>query len=348
MIDDPFILVDPPEPLPAGLGVVMLRSRLGTLKGMQERNLQGRFLVRALLSDHVPLSGSVRQILSRPVQHSLFVQGNPLTMYLHHGGRNAVFFDLLPEAADKLKSIEVEVETKFPSNAFLAARTAFNCLLDSVMRVRWLPITISRLDLHIAGEVEPLCHQLVLPFDESLRIGPLGGIHQFPPIAAYEAVVREAITATSPFYRLLCAYRLYEGLQPLRRWLRDTAAKLQIDTRLPKPREVDPRELMLYGFSEEFRSGLRTTDDVWKKMTEHRNSVAHFLSRKSGAALRIFEGATYYEYSLCGAYLLKCANEGFRDLWQYFSKHLNSHLTRGSILPLAEQREMFILRPDKT
>jgi hypothetical protein len=240
----------------------------------------------------------------------------------------------------------VFAESKYPSNTFLAARTAVNCLLDSLMRGWSLPLTIARMDLHLDEEEEPICHQLVLPFAQRVRLDPLGGVHQFPPLAAHESMLREAITATSPFYRFLCAYRLYEGIQPLRKWLRDVAKRLNVSVKLPKPPRIDPDALRRYGFTPDFVKGVRTTEDVWEKMNDHRDRVAHFLTKKGGAALPFHDGRAYLEYSLCGAFLLKCSHEAFRELWLYFSKHLNGLLTLGSVLPIIEQRGDFILRPD--
>ena len=101
--------------------------------GALEREARERqFVVRAVLSDHVPLAGPMAEILTRPSYHLMSVNDNLLTIFLHHGGMNAAFFDLVGSGPDgALAYIGVEVESRFPSNCFWAARTAVSQLLDT-------------------------------------------------------------------------------------------------------------------------------------------------------------------------------------------------------------------------
>lgn len=202
-------------------------------------------------------------ILNRPSHHRVAVNDHKLSIYLHHGGRNAVYFDLVGAGSeDWLDYIEVVV-SKYPSNCFWSARTAVSQLLDSMMRTTWLPLTIRRLDLYLEGDESPLCQQLILPFTEGVRWGPLGGIHQYRFFAPYEALIREAITTGSPFYRLLCAYRLYEGVQPLRKMLRELGERAGVPITLPKPQALDLQWLKRFGIRDEFLTGLKNVEDFW-------------------------------------------------------------------------------------
>lgn len=344
---DLYVLVDPKRPLPCSLGVVVRQSRIETLAAVEREGKELTFVVRAVLSDHIPLAGSMEEILSRPSHHLLAVNENKLTIYLHHGGRNAVFFDLVGAAPDLwVEHIDVHMRSRYPSNCFLAARSAVSYLLDSMMRVQWLPLTIRRLDLHLESDEAPLCHQLILPFTDGVRIGPLGGIHQLGFLAAHEALIREAITTGSPYYRLLCAYRLYEGLGPLRKTLRDLAKKEGIDVSLPKPPVIDIELLKGFGFRDDFLAGIKNAEDFWKKTTEMRNGAAHFLLDDADGPVSISDGGVYHQYSLAGAVLLHYSHLAFRDLYQYTSQHFGDKLQRGSVLPLKERRDEFILRPD--
>lgn len=344
--NDPYVLIDPKTPLPCALAVLIRQSCIGDVREIEKSGKEHTFRVRAVLSDHIPLAGSIDEVVSRPSSHLLAVNGKKLSIYLHHGGTNAVYYDLVAGETEELEYIEVTVKSRFPSNAFYSSRTAVNRLLDSLMRVQWLPLTIRRLDLHYEDQATPLCHQLVLPFTEGIRLGPLGGIQQLPLFTAYEAVVREAITTISPYYRLLCAYRLYEGLNPLRKSLRELAIRLKIDKKLPKSPKVDLNDLRSYGFHEEFLKGIKNTQDFWQKTTDLRNSIAHFLTKNLQGPLEISDGGTYQTYSLCGAVLLSYSHMAFRDLWLYASRNL-ADLNRGSVLPTEDRRDAFILRPDE-
>lgn len=343
-----WVLVDPKEPLPCSLGVVVPESRVEELGRIEQESRERAFLVRSVLSDHVPLAGSMAEILSRPSHHRVAVNDHRLTIYLHHGGKNAVYFDLVGSGAEgRLDYIEVMVQTKYPSNCFWSARTAVSQLLDSMMRTMWLPLTIRRLDLYLEGDERPLCQQLILPFTDGVRWGPLGGIHQYPFLAPYEALVREAITTGSPYYRLLCAYRLYEAVQPLRRTLRDLGQRSGVAVSLPKPQPLDLDWLRRFGIQDDFLAGVKNVEDFWQKTGKLRNAAAHFLLKDAKSPVSFSDGPTYYTYSLAGALLLHYSHAAFLELSRSIPNELSDKLQRGSILPMPERRRDFLLWPDQ-
>lgn len=343
-----YVLVDPKVLLPCALGTVAPEGRLSELAEIEREGKVRQFVVRAVLSDHVPLAGSMEAILTRPSHHLMFVNGESLTLFLHHGGRNAVFADLVGAGGDSvLAYVSVEVESRYPSNCFWAARTSVSQLLDTMMRTRWLPLTIRRLDLHLAGDPEPLCHQLMLPFTDGVKWGPLGGIHQFRILAAYESLIREAITTSSPYYRLLCAYRLYEGLNPLRKTIRELGEKLGVTAPMPKPPVVDVTWLQTLGFSAELLGRVRNAEDFWRETAELRHGAAHFLLDDSTQPVSFSDGGTYQTYALVGAVLLHYSNEAFSALHGHISTHFGDRLQRGSIYPMVQRRADFVIRPDE-
>lgn len=342
-----WVLVDPKEALPCSLGVVVPESRVEELGRIEREDLERPFLVRAVLSDHVPLAGSMAEILNRPSHHRVAVNDHKLSIYLHHGGRHAAYFDLIGAGSDGwLDYIEVVVQTKYPSKCFWSARTAVSQLLDSMMRARWLPLTIRRLDLYLEGDEHPLCHQLMLPFMDGVCWGPLGGIHQDPFLAPYEALIREAITTTSPYYRLLCAYRLYEGVPPLRKMLREIGEREGVPVKLPKPQQLDLEWLKRFGVQDEFLAGLKNVEHFWQKTSQLRHAAAHFLLDDAEAPISFSDGPTYQTYSLAGALLLHYSHTAFQDLSRSIPLELSNRLQRGSILPLPERKRDFSLRPD--
>lgn len=344
MTQDPekFKIFWPRHAVPGALvvvGTVRQAERLLTLERNAKRSL---YSVRAVLSDHIPLNGSLTELIE--VHHSspIALNETPLTMYLHKGGDAAVFFDFCADGDENFSYLRVEVEADAPLAAFQAARTAINQLLDTLMRRVWLPLVIARLDLFNSTE-DPLAYQLLLPFPSGLRIGPLGGIHQYPAFSELESLAREAICATSPYYRLLCAHRLYEGTGHVRSWLRKTAENFNIDAPLPKDLSVDQALLEGLGFPAEAREGIRKVNDLHGKLTDLRNQVAHFLLSREGSQspLHVSDGHTYLIFSIAGAALLHYGFLTLNELSAYFRQHLGSHLARGSILPLKEQRSRF-------
>lgn len=228
---------------------------------------------------------------------------------------------------------------------FDLARTAVNDLLDNLQGRVWLPLSIMRIDLYVKGEPYPLAHQLILPYPVGLKIEPLGGIHQYPAFSFYEAVLREAIISTSPYYRLLCAYRLYEGLSKLREWMKKLSEKFGINDKLPKDPIVDRDLIKGIGLNEDFLKGVQKISDLFNKFSELRNRVAHFFLKNDDRPLLFSHGPTYYEYSLAGAVLLYYSNLAYKELANYFTQKLSGKLARGMILPLKKNKDQFILRP---
>lgn len=80
-----WVLVDPKEPLPCSLGVVVEEARVDDIGRIEKEQRQRPFRVRALLSDHIPLAGSMDDVLERPSQHLMAVNTERLSIYLHHG-----------------------------------------------------------------------------------------------------------------------------------------------------------------------------------------------------------------------------------------------------------------------
>ena len=177
-------------------------------------------------------------------------------------------------------------------------------------------------------------------------MGPLGGIHQYPFLAAYEALIREAITTGSPYYRFLCAYRLYEGIQPLRKILRELGERGGVRVTLPKPQLLDLAWLKRFGIQNEFLTGLKNVEDFWQRTSQLRHAAAHFLLDDAKAPVSFSDGATYQMYSLVGALLLHYSHTAFQDLSRSIPGELSNQLQRGAILPLPERKRDFALRPD--
>lgn len=330
----------PPYPVPCALAIVGTLNQGRRLSQLEQTHVLTVYVVSAVISDQAPLGGSLQDAISQPARNGVSLIEGPLTIYLHHGRQNAIYFDLVPDNAKRLQRIEVEVETASPLAAFDAARTEINQLLDSLQRRGWLPLIIARLELFNADR-ELLAYQLQLPFSAGLQIGPLGGIHQYPAFAEMEALVREAVCSQSPYYRLLCAFRLYDGFSKLRAWMKQTAKELGVDVPLPKELRVDRDLLVGLGFNAEFCKGVRTAHDLFGKLTEIRNKIAHFLLKNDDRPLHTSDGATYLECSAAATATLHYSFETLSALQGYFRQHLGGTLARGSVLPVIAQRAHF-------
>jgi hypothetical protein len=346
-----FAVVFPPAATPGSLAVAVPESRLEELRRLEQERVSRTWRVRGIVSDHVPLVGGIPEVLARPPRHRLFLNQSPLSIYLHHGGNNAVYYDFVGDGTGFLQYVEVRVDAELPSSAFLYARQPLNEMLDAMSRTPpQMPLALQRLELvsPIDG-VGILAYELILPFDAGVRVGPLGGIWQWPQFAPYDAVFREAITSASPFYRLLCAFRVYDGVTWIRRWTREQCAARGVQDRMPGDPVVDVAELRTLGFDPNFLIGIRTAADLFNKLRDLRDAIAHFLieGEQGQSHTYLASGEAVHSYSLGATILLRYAARAIDELRVFCSRHLEAHMFRGSILPTPEIRDRFnVHRPN--
>ena len=268
-------IVDPLEPMPGVIGVAVPEERLQELKASEQVRKQQLWRVRGIVSDHIPLAGDIRAGIDRERAHNFFLNSPFLTIYLHRGGHDAIFFDLVALPTGLLDYLEVKVETDLPSNAFLLARQPLNEMLDALVRTALNPpLLLQRLELVSPMDGGILAYEVTLPFNTGVQFGPMGGLLQWPVFAPYFAIFREAITSSSPFYRLLCAWRVYDGIKTIRKWLREQCEKFKIDIRLPKETEIDITHLQRMGFKPDFCARISRLSDLFNELSELRNGIA--------------------------------------------------------------------------
>lgn len=342
------VLVFPREPTPGALGVFARYEKLDEVRALEAERQQRVWEVRAVLSDHIPLAGDAASSMNRDSYHLFYLNESPLWIYLHSGGRNAVYYELVSDPSDRqnrLKYIAVRVETRLPSNAFKLARRPVNALLDVFTRNHNLPLLIQRLELISPHDGSVLLTQMLVPHRAGVSVGPLGGIIQAVPFAPYDALYREALTNSSPFYRLLCAWKIYEGTQRLRRWIREQCEQRHIDARMPPDPELNRDELTAMGFAPEFVSEIGHASELFERLADARHAIAHFLIQREDGDSHVYlaDGVQLEHYAIASAGMLLYVHRLLEDLRHFCVQH---GLTgRGpAILPLPENRDQFGVR----
>jgi hypothetical protein len=341
---DPFYLLDPREPAPGVLAVLARASRMDEI-GQHERSGVTRvWRVRGIVSDGAPLSGDPEDAINRPLHNLLHLNENPLSIYLHLGGHKAVYYDLVAEEGRQLSYIEVQVETRLPSNAITLARRPLNALLDVLTRDSNMPLTLQRVELMSPVDGQPLLYQLLLPVRNGVLLGPLGGINQAVPFAPYDAIYREALTSSSPFYRLLCAARIFEGTNTIRKYLKDQLVARGKDVKMPTKIKVDQEQLVRFGLDRSFVEGVTTAQGLYEKLRDMRDAVAHFLIEREGADIHVYlaEGAQLHAYSTAAAALLHYAHLTLEELRLFYVENVGRQGSQ--ILPMLQYREKFIVK----
>ena len=241
---------------------------------------------------------------------------------------------------------QVDVETELPSDAIRLGRGALSEALDFLSRKYNLPLVLSRVDLVSPDADRLIAHELILPYVRAEMIVGLGGggFHEPRWFAPYDALRREAITATSPYHRHLCACRIYEGVQWLRRQMRAAKKDFGVEAKLPKDPRVDVAKIVDLGVAPKYVEGVTTASDLFKRWEKHRHQIAHFFLSGSESHLYLSSGDAAREYSLVAAISLRYATKTIDDLRSYYQKHLTNHMLRGDVYPEIENRDQFVVR----
>jgi hypothetical protein len=343
--DDPFCLLRPRTPALGSLAAFARISRIAELEEYERTKCNRIWRVRGVVSDHVPLIGTPSMLIDRQSFSHVLMEESPLTLFLHLGGWNAIYFDFVSGDDKQLKYIEVRVESKLPSVALTLALRPLNAFLDLFASKFNLPLCLQRLELVSPRDGDLLIYQALLPAKDAVVLGHLGGFIQAESFAPYDAIYREALVSNSPFYRLLCAARMYEGTNTIRRWLKELCTKRKVNSRLPPDPLVDQERLLQFGFTEEACFGIRTTQDLFHKLKHMRDGIAHFLIEHEGANTHVYlaDGHELQNYSVSAAALLYYAHGALEGLRSFYTKEIGS-IPLGSVLPTIEQRDRFIVR----
>ncbi len=102
-----YAVVFPPQPTAGVSGICIPEEHHAEIARLEGERKVRLWTVRAIISDHVPLAGELEDAIRRPIQHSLILNENPLTIYVSQNGRNAVYYDLKGGADNRLSHIEL-------------------------------------------------------------------------------------------------------------------------------------------------------------------------------------------------------------------------------------------------
>jgi len=134
----------------------------------------------------------------------------------------------------------------------------------------------------------------------------------------------------------------------MRKWLKEQCVKFKISEKLPKVPTVDKEELKNMGIMKpDFIDKIRNLNDLYKITRKERGGIAHFLLDADGTHVYTSHGESLIDYSVISTALLRYVSQAIDDLRAFYAKHLNHYLMRGSIAPVPENRDEFIVREPK-
>ena len=309
------------------------------------------YSVRAFITADAKVSCPLEQAIRQPSSVPIQLLAGALTIFNHYGGDKAVFFDLIPARSGLLSHVHVQVSATRPELALGHARAAVDRLLDRIVADSAHPhaMAIQRLELLSPDDGEIIAYQLTIPFASATQIGRFGGFQPAGLFAGHHAIFREAFNNPSPFYRLLLAYRAFEGVPTLRQRIAKASKHYKIAEQMPKMTRLDRGELTRMRLSAEVRA-LERVDQLFSHFGYLRDGIAHFLLKPepSGEGHIYLSSVMVNTYAVAGALLLKYVRIEVRELEQFYRRVIRPHLDLGTmILPMEQHRERFlVVAPD--
>lgn len=118
-----------------------------------------------------------------------------------------------------LQALILELSEETIENAVTVANQLISDVLDSLTIRRLTPLQIHHIDVYQVSTGEILRSYLTVPYTARVPIDK-GDFHLAQAIPELLApclrLFREAVSSANPAYRLLCLYRIMEGMQPIR------------------------------------------------------------------------------------------------------------------------------------
>jgi hypothetical protein len=138
---------------------------------------------------------------------------------------------------------------------------------------------------------------------------------------------------------------MYEGTNSIRKWLKEQCLQRKIDAKLPSDPRINKEELMRFGFVEEFTLQIRTAQDLFHKLKDMRDAIAHFLIERDGSDLHVYlaDGLQLHQYSVSAAAMLHYARLTLSELRSFYISTIGGIAT-GSILPTLQNKDQFVVR----
>jgi hypothetical protein len=337
----------PTSAFPGEQTMVYRDSRMRELVALSMAKQRRVLRVRAVVTDQSQtLNCSLEELVAFQPRNRLPMPNGGFPVWKHYGGNRAVFYDFCADQTGNLSAIEVEVSALRPELALAYARAAINQLLDTLTVQMAHPIVIQRLELlsaDIPGTV--LAYQITMPHQSVTNIGKFGGFGPRRPFAGVEAVLREAITNPSPYYRLMLAYKGVEGIKRLRRQFPEFVKKNNIAAPDLTPMKLDKAEMAQHGFRDEILE-FEELDQLIEHYRKLRDACTHFFVGSRGPAAHQHLHTSSTMAHTCGrvaALMLVCVRRELVQLSGYHQRYIAPLTNVGMILPMESIRQRFVV-----
>jgi len=331
-MDKNLLIIEHPEIHYSGnVEVIIPESSRSKIQEIQKDRKERLYLGRAYLSSIYDNTRPYDEILKFSGATLIKMTEKELRSYINCQN-SGVVFTLRCNSHKMLNRVEAYSKGTLPSNALDIFKSALYTLIDRFVYTLKCPIYVQGVVLLINNI--PLLYELPITFAGEKRVAYGGGFNSIQWFAPLDALEREAICSSSPFYKVLCRFRIYEGIKYyLRKELRSFANKINQKAKIPKTPRITKGELQALRINEEIMLKIKTYEDVAEAFRELRNEVVHFLMEEPKGAMIMPSGGLDRSAVEKGSQILRLCNQKvIEPLWDYFNKYLSNEYNRGKIL----------------
>ena len=329
MIEDQQDPLSFPHPtLPGALTMAFRESRLREIGLLSYHKERKTFTVRAVMTDNaVPSNCTLEDVVTFQPRTHVVLKDGAFPAFKYYSNGKAVLFDLVCGPDNTLTHIQTYVSAKLPELALGYARAAINQFIDTFGLYTRHPLSIQRLELMSLEDDGVLAFQITVPSRFTTHVDKFHSFRAGGPFLNTEAIYRQAITNPSPYYRLLLAFRGFEGVQQTRTVLRRLATDLNVSEKMPKVVRLDALQLARLQFPPEV-SALKDMDALFVYYRGLRDAAAHFLldRKKTATGSLQFSSTHEYNYAAVGALLLEYLRGELIRLRDYYENFLSKKL----------------------
>ncbi|MBA7609824.1 hypothetical protein ES703_17018 [subsurface metagenome] len=331
-MDKNLLIIEHPEVHYSGnVEVIIPESSRSQILEIQKDRKERLFLGRAYLSSIYDNTRPYDKILKFTGATLIKMSEKELRFYINWQN-SGVVFSFRCNSRKMLNRVEAYTKGTLPSDALDIFKSALYNLIDRLVYILKCPIYVQSIVLLINNK--PLLYELPITFAGEKTIAYGGGFNSVYWFAPLDALEREAICSPSPFYKLLCRFRIYEGIiHYLRKELRFFANKVNQKEKIPKTPRITKGELQALRLNEGTLPKIKTYEEIAESHRELRNGVVHFLMEEPKGAMIIPSRGLDRSAVEKGSQILRICNQKMIEpLWDYFNKYLSNEYNRGKIL----------------
>lgn len=331
MVEDSLLIEHPEVHFPGNVEVIIPESSRSQLLEIQKDRKERLYLGRAYLSSIYDNTRPRDKLLKFTGATLIKMTEKELRFHISWR-RSGVVFIFRCNSHKMLNCVEAYTKGTLPSNALDTFKSALYTLIDRLVYTLKCPIYVQGIILLL--DRKPLCYEVPITFAGEKTIaygGGVGSVHWFVPLDALE---REAICSTSPFYKVLCRFRIYKGITHyLRKELRSFANKINQKAPMPQTPRITKGELQALRLTKGPVSKAKTYEEVAEAHRDLRNGIAHFLMKEPKGAMVLPSRGLDRSATEKGSQILRICNQKMIEpLWDYFNTYLSNKYNRGRIL----------------